>query len=241
MACRTWPATSSRVTTACCSRLGRSEVSAQAARALRTRGGGAVGGGCCERYARTSTSSTRAPRCWSSRQAGGHAHHSWTRREARSGCPRAPRGRSAASGSGWCIGSIPARHQRLPWPSLATRIRTGLSTRRSRRGGWASATWRWCRAWSRSPWARSTGPSCRRGAARCVRWRRAKKGKASRTLYKVRERFTRFTWLELEPQSGRQHQLRVHLSSIGHPLAVDDRPYSGSGAAHRPRPRGRQR
>lgn len=48
-------------------------------------------------------------------------------------------------------------------------------------------------------------------------------GKASQTRFRVLERFDAgFSWLELEPLTGRQHQLRVHLTSIGHPLAVDE-------------------
>ena len=30
-----------------------------------------------------------------------------------------------------------------------------------------------------------------------------------------------FTWLEIEIETGRAHQIRAHLSSIGHPVAGD--------------------
>ncbi len=48
-----------------------------------------------------------------------------------------------------------------------------------------------------------------------------KKGKRSETRYRVLERFRDFTLLELNPSTGRRHQLRVHLYSIGHPIAGD--------------------
>jgi RluA family pseudouridine synthase len=38
-----------------------------------------------------------------------------------------------------------------------------------------------------------------------------------------RERFGNYTLCTCTPKTGRTHQLRVHLSSIGHPLAVDPR------------------
>ncbi len=41
------------------------------------------------------------------------------------------------------------------------------------------------------------------------------------TFYTVAERFTGFTLVELSPKTGRTHQLRVHMSSIGHPLLGD--------------------
>ncbi len=46
-------------------------------------------------------------------------------------------------------------------------------------------------------------------------------GRPSVTLYRVRERFARWTLLELDLVTGRTHQLRVHLASIGHPVAGD--------------------
>lgn len=41
------------------------------------------------------------------------------------------------------------------------------------------------------------------------------------TQYKVIKRFKEATLVELYPQTGRTHQLRVHLASIGHPILGD--------------------
>lgn len=41
------------------------------------------------------------------------------------------------------------------------------------------------------------------------------------THFRVRERFSRYTYLEAELQTGRTHQIRVHFQAIGHPVAGD--------------------
>ncbi len=58
-------------------------------------------------------------------------------------------------------------------------------------------------------------------------------GKAARTHYRVLEQFLACTLIECALETGRTHQIRVHMTSIGHPLVGD--PTYGNGASRVPR------
>ena len=48
-----------------------------------------------------------------------------------------------------------------------------------------------------------------------------KNGKPAVTHYHVVKTYRNYTWIECQLETGRTHQIRVHMSSIGHPLVGD--------------------
>lgn len=60
------------------------------------------------------------------------------------------------------------------------------------------------------------------------RWCVLENGNPSQTKFIVKERFAQHTLLELEPLTGRTHQLRIHCAHINHPI-IGEKIYKGYG------------
>ncbi len=69
----------------------------------------------------------------------------------------------------------------------------------------------------------------RKGGERHVVVRKA--GKPARTLVRLSRTYGKYSLLQCSPETGRTHQIRVHLQSVGFPIAGDDR--YGDEAANR--------
>lgn len=52
-------------------------------------------------------------------------------------------------------------------------------------------------------------------------------GKLAITHYQVQRRIAKYTWLEVKTQTGRKHQIRVHLAGLGHPI-IGDKEYGST-------------
>lgn len=55
-----------------------------------------------------------------------------------------------------------------------------------------------------------------------LRMKVASSGRSALSLWKVRQRFEKFTLLDVEIKTGRTHQIRVHMGYINHPIVGDE-------------------
>ena len=109
------------------------------------------------------------------------------------------------------------RRDHLRATPTPTAIWAGSSSTGTRR----RCIWLWSTAWSPPSRASSTSRSSQFGSGRVGV--NPQHGRAAVTEYLVLHRFAAHTLLEAYPKTGRRHQIRVHLYSIGHAIVGDRR------------------